>query len=78
MNGNGSRRPFNPYGDPTRLVRKEGGSDQSQPQYGNRHYAASLGENEYSEIDNFDINSGGKLVLNISSNSEIQHSCPHS
>jgi hypothetical protein len=61
MNGNSRilNRPFNPYGDPTRLTKKDGnGGDLDQ--YGNhRQYAASLGENEYSEIDNFDINSGG-------------------
>ncbi|XP_035704114.1 protein sickie isoform X4 [Folsomia candida] len=63
-NGNGRilNRPFNPYGDPVRLMRTDGGGGGGgNVKYGNRQYAASVGENEYSEIDNYDINAGGYL-----------------
>lgn len=38
-----------------------GGGGGGNVKYGNRQYAASVGENEYSEIDNYDINAGGEL-----------------
>jgi hypothetical protein len=57
MNGNAAglgrilSHQFNPYGDAAK--------DVGRGSRGPRQYASSVGEHDYSEIDNFDINSGG-------------------
>lgn len=58
MNGNNRvlGRQFNPYGDQGKVVVRKDGSSSDR-----RQYASSVGEHDYSEIDNFDINSGGKF-----------------